>query len=464
MWLLNGKDSDIALMEDGVALNYKQIKESLIELENILSGELFYQLLFKRNIASCLLYFALLKIKSNFIISGKEFDCSRSKNQIEPNIILSTEPISGLYLNSKIKLSISRVKGEIYLYKNNFKSNFSNKGKNQNYILLNTSGSTGAPKYVKLIEPNLQSNTKAIAGYLKLSPHDKSITDLPLSYTYGLSVLNTHMYTGGSVYLSEASLFQKNYYEIQDFFNPTFFSGVPSSYEICRSLKFKPLLAKSLRNYTQAGGKLKIETQELLLKLAKSRSSKLFIMYGQTEATARISYLDLTLNSHKIGSVGMPIEDTEIQIRNQNNKNIGEIYIKGPGVFSGYAYVPEDLFLPNETIQWLRTGDLGYLDNDGYLYVTGRLKRISKIDGVRLDLDSIENELNRSSKNIIVVGDDKYLYIVSSGMIPDLKQIYKIINKTKVKTIQLEQIPSTNSGKPDYSKVIKLARQALSCD
>ena len=223
------------------------------------------------------------------------------------------------------------------------------------------------------------------------------------------------------------------------------------------------LLPKTIIRITQAGGKLDIEIQKKLLVLSRQRNCQFFVMYGQTEATARLSYINLTKEPHKIGSIGRVIPNVILMKPKKTNKNIEEeLIFKGKNISLGYfnnITELEDAIDQNKGI--LKTGDLGFIDKDNCITITGRKSRFCKIDGRRISLDSIEMELLKDFSNIAVVSNDEKLFIVSEDL--DSKQQSKIkqkirsfcsINKTRISFMQTN-IPLTNSGKISYSKLLE---------
>ena len=216
-----------------------------------------------------------------------------------------------------------------------------------------------------------------------------------------------------------------------------------------------------IKKVTQAGGALDTATQLEILDICSSLKD-FYIMYGQTEATARIACFNLRENPNKIGSVGLPLNNVSIEIMDKDKHTmIGRIFIKGPSVTTGY--ISNCAELESEPIsRTLDTGDLGYLDKDGFLYLTGRSSRFCKINGKRYNLDVIEQEYNsKNSNKINVVSDDNFLFLFSTESI--LKSSLKIsgIHPTLIKVIRLKSVPLKPNGKVDYSSLLQLAEGSL---
>ena len=220
-------------------------------------------------------------------------------------------------------------------------------------LLLSTSGSTGSPKLVRLSYENLLSNTMSICEYLKIIRADRPITTLPMNYSYGLSVINTHLYAGASIILTDQSYAQKTFWDLFKKNSATSFSGVPYTYEILKRIHFERMELPSLKCMTQAGGKLSEELQRFFAEYAIKRNIDFYVMYGQTEATARMSYLAPKLAMEKLGSIGKAIPRGRFEIRDDQNNIInqpgvkGNLFYCGTNVFMGYADSINDLCKEN---------------------------------------------------------------------------------------------------------------------
>ena len=260
--------------------------------------------------------------------------------------------------------------------------------------ILFTSGSTGLPKGVMLSHKNLIANTDSIVKYLKLTADDIIEIVLPFYYCYGLSLLHTHLKVGGSVVLNNNFVFLGSVLNDLEKYKCTGFSGVPSHYQILlrKAKSFKSSEFSSLRYFTQAGGKLhNVFIQELIEAFPQK---KFFVMYGQTEATARLSYLPPELVLTKLGSIGKGIPNVTLDVFNKNDQpvkddEIGEIVAKGNNVMLGYLNDPEG---NKSTLRngWLHTGDIAKKDEDGYIYLVAREKEILKVGGKRISPKEIE--------------------------------------------------------------------------
>ncbi|GAA3227409.1 AMP-binding protein [Actinocorallia longicatena] len=246
-------------------------------------------------------------------------------------------------------------------------------------VLLATSGSTGDPKLVRLSRRAVTANAESIAEALGIDAGEVAPTTLPLYYSYGLSVLNSHVVRGATVVFEASGFMSRSFWDAVDAHRATSLAGVPAQYEMLRRLRFDPAAHPSLRALTQAGGRLRPE-------LAAEFAARLplHIMYGQTEATARMAVLPPEEFTARPGSAGRAIPGGSLEIRDE------QVLYRGPNVMMGYAENAADLARGDDLGGVLATGDLGRLDADGYLTLTGRLKRIGKVFGTRLNLDDVE--------------------------------------------------------------------------
>lgn len=286
-------------------------------------------------------------------------------------------------------------------------------------LLLSTSGSTGAQKLVRLSYDNLQSNCDSIVEYLGITAEERPITTLPMEYTYGLSVLHSHLAVGATILLTKKTLFDSEFWDMAREYGATSMAGVPYTYAMYDRLKLTEMDLPRLKTMTQAGGHLKPELQQKFARWAVETGRRFFVMYGQTEATARMSYVPPERCLDKPGSIGIPIPGGRMEITE------GEIIYYGSNVSMGYATCIKDLAGGDENHGRLATGDMGYVDGDGYFYITGRKKRFIKLQGKRISLDQIQDvliaelakaDICSGEPDIAVTGeDDKGMVIWVAG-------------------------------------------------
>lgn len=328
-------------------------------------------------------------------------------------------------------------------------------------LLLPTSGSTGNPKLVRLSRKNVITNTRSICQYLKLTETDRAILSLPISYTYGLSVVNTHLACGGSIVLTKAKVIQRRFWDYMKKYRVTFMAGVPYTYECLKKIGVDKMDLPDLRILTQAGGKLSEKQQKYWGEYAKRTGKEFFVMYGQTEATARISYLPAKDCRKKLGSVGIAVPDSKIMIEDEFGNIVtepgrtGEVICIGDQVSMGYAECRKDLRLPDQNKGILHTGDIGYKDVDGYLYIVGRKNRFAKIYGKRIDLTYLEQLAKECFDNdVIALSDDKKIYLYTEAQVM-AEQIEKLLKQVDFRVnifeiCGMEKLPRKKTGKIDY--------------
>lgn len=329
-------------------------------------------------------------------------------------------------------------------------------------LLLTTSGSTGSPKLVRQTWKNIQSNTESIITYLDILPTDRAITTLPMNYTYGLSILNTHLCQGARIILTEATLLEQSFWKLCRSQKATTFGGVPYTYEILKKLRFGRMELPSLRYLTQAGGKLVKELAEEFNSICEKKGIQLIVMYGQTEATARMSYLPWKDARQKAGSIGIAIPGGRFLLMDENGEEIrgtnevGELVYFGENVTSGYAENRYDLAKPDENHGVLHTGDMARRDEDGFFYVVGRKKRFLKLFGNRVNLDEVENLLKKEGIENVCTGRDDHLIIFITNLEQEKRTAEFLTNHTGISrggfvVKWIESIPRSESGKVLYS-------------
>lgn len=261
-------------------------------------------------------------------------------------------------------------------------------------VLAPTSGSTGSPRLVEITHGNLATNTRDIVATQRIGSDDKAMLVLPLHYCFGASVLHSHLLAGGSVMLDHRWMFPDKVLRAMADSGSTSFAGVPTTYTtLLRRSSLDKINLPALRRLLQAGGALPLESQSELRE--RLPSAGLYVMYGQTEATARLTTLDPEQWPARRGSVGRPLPNVALEIRDEAGTPVptgdeGEIWAKGPSIARGYWSDPETSASKFQS-GWLRTGDLGRMDPDGYLTVTGRLSSFLKIRGIRVAAEEIEN-------------------------------------------------------------------------
>lgn len=326
-------------------------------------------------------------------------------------------------------------------------------------LLLSTSGSTGSPKLVRLSYRAISANASSIVSYLNIEAQDRALTTLPPSYSYGLSVINSHLAAGASLVMRNLSLMSRDFLRIVQRERVTTLAGVPTWYQMLLRTGFDKAEVPSLRVLTQAGGSLDERTKRAVLNFAQLKKLRFYVMYGQTEASPRISYVPPDSLPEKLNSIGIPIPGGTLALDSETS----ELIYSGPNVMMGYAECRQDLGRGDELGGVLRTGDIGAVDAQGFFAVTGRLKRFVKLSGNRYGLDEIESQLTSLTQSAVTVaGRDDRLGIWIESTDPDLLTLVKVFLQEKYglhhTLFRIHLVPVTpllSTGKKDYTNLMQ---------
>ena len=330
--------------------------------------------------------------------------------------------------------------------------------------MLTTSGSTGSPKLVRLSLENLKANGESIIDYLDISTEERAISTLPMHYSYGFSIINSHLLAGATLLLTRYTLVEKASGIFQDRKSKVV-RGVPHTFEMLKKLRFLQMELPSLKTITQAGGKLTPDLLREFAEYAVNRGIRFFVMYGQTEASPRMSYLHPEYSLSKCGSIGTAIPGGEFFLVDENSTVIyengeeGELVYRGENVTMGYAECREDLAKGDERGGVLFSGDMAQRDQDGFYYITGRKKRFIKLFGNRVNLDEAEQLVKSLVPDCACCGSDglMVIYITQSGRETEVRQF--IAARTKIHHSAfvvkvIPEIPRNESGKTLYSNLV----------
>lgn len=329
-------------------------------------------------------------------------------------------------------------------------------------LLLSTSGSTGSPKLVRLSHANLQSNAESISEYLDICPDDRAATTLPMSYCYGLSVINSHLLRGAGLVLTDLSVVDPCFWELFRTQGATAFAAVPYTFELLERVGFADMELPGLRYVTQAGGRMAPESVRRYAELGRRKGWEFFVMYGQTEATARMAYLPPELAATVPGAVGVAVPGGSFRIEPVPGLEHGELVYSGPNVMLGYAESPSDL-AAGRSITELRTGDLARKHPAGVYEVVGRRSRFVKIVGLRVDLGQVERILADLGVQAASAGTDDGLVVAVEGD-HDTRLLGKVLAqgvglpRAALELHTVQQLPRLATGKLDYQAVLALSR------
>lgn len=336
-------------------------------------------------------------------------------------------------------------------------------------LLLSTSGSTGSAKLVRLTLASLEANARSIAEYLQLDERERPVTTLPIHYSYGLSVLNSHLSVGASLLLTSHPVTARRFWDQFREQQATSFAGVPATYAMLRQLRFERTALPSLRSMTQAGGRLAPALVRWFGELAALRGQRFVVMYGQTEAAPRMAYVPPRRVLEKAASIGVPIPGGRLELVHADGSIIGtagatgELRYTGPNVMMGYATGPADLAAGDTQGGVLHTGDLAWRDDEGYFYLAGRLRRFIKIFGNRIGLDDVEAQMRDKGFDIAVTGRDDLLLAAVRGAASDadrhaltahIASLYRI-HHSAIRVVPVETFPVSLTGKVRYADLLE---------
>ena len=332
-------------------------------------------------------------------------------------------------------------------------------------LLLPTSGSTGSPKLVRHTLENVESNAAAVAGVFDLSPSSRGMVSLPLNFTQGLNVATSHLFAGGTVLLTRATLTEKAFWSFFRSEKAESFTGVPYSYELLSRLRFFRMDLPALKIINQGGGRMPDELFEQCAQYAADTGRKFIATYGSTETTSRMAYLPAELALSKRGSIGRPLPGRSIVLLDEEGNEVsgtnevGEIVYHGPNVTLGYATCAQDLMNGDERHGVYATGDMAWRDEDGCYYIVGRKSRFLKLYGYRVGLDESERLIKgQLSIECACVGDDRQMriYVTDPGKeeeIISLMSEHISVPRTAFSVIHIDHIPKNDAGKTQYKEL-----------
>lgn len=446
-------DRQAIVSDNGEAMTYHQLQEQSDKIQLHLQDKKLAFCLCTNRVASVAGYVALMqkRVATVLLDAKKDQDLMRNLLAIyQPNYIWApTGTVPGAVL---------------YEYQDYTLYEYSKADIDINpelALLLTTSGSTGSPKLVRLSQKNLKSNAESIAEYLHIDEYERPVTSLPMYYSYGMSVINSHFIKGATLLMTEMAVMQREFWDFVKQERATSIAGVPYTYEILRRFRFMQKDLPDMKTMIQAGGKLNVDIAKIYIDWAKEQGKQFIVMYGQTEAAPRMSYLPFEQAQEKYASIGIAIPGGRFSLMDGEGNEItganidGELVYYGDNVCLGYATMPADLALGDENHGVLHTGDVARRDGDGYYYITGRMNRFVKVWGNRVNLDAVEQLVKPISSDCAVTGvDDKItVFITDESLAQQVRNYLKEktglnVQAFDVKTIM--EIPKKSSGKTDY--------------
>lgn len=465
MWDFDKYSANVALKDEyGSAITYSELAQETKRVASAIGGRCFVFCLCENTIGSVIGYVACINNHIVPALLNSHLEKELLANLLEtykpkflwlPNEQIANFEGNVVYSAWGYSLICTRYNAEYDLYPDLA-------------LLLTTSGSTGSPKFVRQSYKNIKSNTDSIIEYLDIDETEKAITTLPMNYTYGLSIINTHLMVGATLLLTDKGLMQKEFWTFFKEQGATSFGGVPYTYEMLDRLRFFRMDLPTLRYSTQAGGKLTPELHKKFAEYAEEKGTKFIVMYGQCEATARMGYLPADKAVEKYGSMGIAIPGGKFRLIDVNGEEItspnttGELVYQGENVTLGYAECGADLSKGDERNGVLQTGDMAQFDEDGYYYIVGRKKRFLKIYGNRVNLDEIDRLIKAKFDGVDCasagVDDHMYIFVTETSIVNDVKDF--VVSKTKLnpaafKVIVIDEIPKNDAGKTLYKELTK---------
>jgi len=433
----------------GLAMSYSMVFHKVEEFRNsffVEANELVI-LILSREIDSVLTYLGVLNSGASLIIAPEDMSpnaVTELRAAYRPNALLaSAAELKRLGLvPTKAWGAIGRVDIKAGLKTPIIKQQ----------VLMSTSGSSGSPKQVRLTEGHLAANARDIATALGIVGEDVALTQLPLSYSYGLSVLNSHLWAGAHVVCSSIGVVSSGFAQFLESQNVSSLVGVPFTYQMYTKIGIYERLPKSVRYFTQAGGAMKPEVVSEVATALRKSSVDFFSMYGQTEATARIAILNSSLALEYPDSVGLPVPSGSVEIGTDNHSD--EMVFYGPNTMLGYSLNRDDLSHPDTCLGYLQTGDLAEI-RDGLIFIKGRIKRIAKINGMRVNLAEIEQSLAKFAPTAVVEKSNQLL-VVSEAPQEKLIEAGEFLKglgfqDRDFKLTRVDELPKLHSGKIDLA-------------
>ncbi|MDD5868404.1 MAG: AMP-binding protein [Succinatimonas sp.] len=473
MWNFTEYKDNVAFLDEyGSKVKYSDLSNTAKSLSTLMPKRALSFILCKNTLGSTVSYVSNFLNHQVSLLVKSDLDTELLQNLIEkyqPQYIFAPSDDIESFGITALSIKDCEKLDNIYDYsllKTNFNCDY--EIYDELALLLTTSGSTGSPKFVRQSFHNVESNTVAIAKYLKLDSTERPITVLPMYYTFGLSVINSHLEVGATILLTDKSIMQKEFWTFLKDKQATSISGVPYTYQMLNMLRFTRMDLPYLKTLTQAGGHLNEKLQKLYADYCKDNGKEFYVMYGQCEATARMSYLEPEFSDTKIGSIGKELDGCKFEIIDEQGNVVkepnkeGELVFVGPNVTLGYADSCDDLSKSDEREGRLNTGDIGYFDEDGFYFITGRKKRFLKIFGNRVNLEDVDKLIFEKFNNLefATYGIDDHLYIFIAERDKEKQdEVFDyVVDKLKLhpsafKVVVLDKIPRNESGKVLYKEL-----------
>lgn len=473
IWDFSAFRDKTALIDDtGVVLSYSELESLQNQLLDTVPSQKLTMMLCENSIAAISGYAALLNGGHPMMLVSDGMpneECRKIMNTYRPGMIFLPRSHRDEYPHMQELMAIDNY----VLLETNYPEVYPlNPELGQ---MLATSGSTGSVKFVRQSWDNIRTNAKIHVDILDMTERERTITSLPMNYTYGLSVICASLMAGATMIVTGMGIMDEGFWDLFEKEHVTAFHGVPGTYDMLQKLDIFCEDFPDLRLMTQAGGKLSADLHRYYARYAKEYKKSFVIMYGQCEATAAISYLPSGESEDNIGSVGIAVPGGEITLTDSEGNSVkgpnltGELVYRGENVAMGYATCGEDLSKGDEWHGVLHTGDLAQCDDKGFLYITGRLKRFIKMFGHRVSLDEIDERImNELNIRCVTSGVDDHpvIFVLSDEnkkAVEDfVRQKISVLRPT-FEVVTIDEFPVNEAGKIMYGKLLEKAQQKYDC-
>lgn len=469
IWDFGAFGTDAALVDDtGVTVRYDELAALQNELSGICPGELT-MMLCENSIGALAGYAALLNGGHPMLMvsAGLSEDMRRQiMNAYRPALVFAPRLLRGDYSHMKEIRAID----DYMLLRTSYSEPWPvHPALGQ---LITTSGSTGSVKYVRHSWDNIRVNGRVFVEIMGMTAEERTITTLPMHYTGGLSVICASLLAGATMIVTRRGVMDEEFWDLFENERVTAFHGVSKTYDMLRRLDMFCEDFPDLRIMSQGGSRLDRDLHRYVARYAGDYGKRFVVVYGQSEATAAISCLPAERAFDKPGSVGVVIPGGEVELIDAEGKPVegphipGELVYRGENVALGYATRGEDLGRGDDWHGVLRTGDIAERDEDGYLYITGRIKRFIKMAGHRISLDEIdENIMNEIHIRCVSSGVDDHLVIFvlsddDADAVRDFIRRRISVVRTGCKVVTIDDFPTNEAGKVLYGELLEMAKRA----
>ena len=468
IWDFSAFGGNTALIDDtGVTVRYDELEALQDQLAGICPGELT-MMMCENSIGALSGYAALLNSGHPMLMvsAGLPGEMRREiMNTYRPGMVFTPLPLRGEYPN----MAEIRTVDNYALLRTNYSEPYPvHPALGQ---LLTTSGSTGSVKFVRQSRKNIRVNARLSADFLRITETDRTITVLPLNYTYGLSIYSANLLRGATMIVTQAGIMDEEFWDLFEKEHVTVFYGVSTTYDMLHKMDFFCEDFPDLKLMTQAGARLSQELQRYFAQYAADYGKRFIIVYGQSEATGAISFLPAEKAQEKPGSVGIAVPGGEIELIDTEGNPVegahvpGELVYRGKNVAMGYTVSGQDLSRGDDWHGELRTGDIAEKSEDGYLYIIGRMKRMIKMAGHRISLDEIDEKImNEINVRCVSSGVDDHLvlFVLSEEdkkAVEDYVRQKVSVVRPAFRVVIIDGFPTNEAGKILYGTLLETARQ-----